>query len=40
MKYSLKFVMVYQINEYLPLFDVHLPTFLVYFYNYIAYTNW
>jgi len=40
MKYSLKMVMLFQVNEYLPLMDVRLPTFALYFYEQIAYTNW
>lgn len=40
MRHSLKLVQLLQINELLPLFNVHLPSFLVVFYETISYSNW
>lgn len=40
MRYAIKMLQVFQINEFLPLFAVHMPTFTVFFYNTLAYSNW
>jgi len=40
MRHSLKLVLLLQVNELLPLFNVNLPSFLVVFYETISYSNW
>lgn len=40
MRYAVKMLQVFQINEYLPLFHVNMPTFAIFFYQTISYTNW
>ena len=40
MHHSLKLVQLLQINEILPLFNVHLPSFVLVFYETISYANW
>jgi hypothetical protein len=40
MRYAIKMLQVFQINEYLPLFHVNMPTFTIFFYKTISYTNW